>query len=269
MPMITVNLATVREEVISRLPAKGDVRKALIALSAAARAEWIAQASDHLKSTSRDYIQGIGEPVVAEKSATIQLTGTLPNMVENGWPETDLRKTVLTSPHARTAKDGSKYLAVPFRHGTPGTGGRNVGNPMPKPIHNVARHLTSTQTAAALREMAGRKQWGGRLGLDSPHMNRKARDILSKKEKEWHSTSIYSGMIRKVASYGKTAKGAPVMQSSYQTFRTISSRVRNAPEHWLHPGIEARNFAGEVQKFVRSIAGQVFRDAVGGGRRRR
>lgn len=268
MTLIRVNMSGLREEVISRLPARGDLRKGLIALSAAARAQWISEASDNLKSTSQEYIQGIGEPVVGEKTATIQLTGTLPNMVEEGWPETDLRTTVLRSPKAHTAKDGSKYLAVPFRHGAPGTSGRNVGNPMPKPIHNVARHLAATQTTSALSDLTGsRKSWGGRLGPDSSHMNRSARKILESKEKSWHSTSIYTGMIRKVASYGKTRTGKVVTQSSYQTFRMISSRVRNAPQHWQHPGIEARQFAVKVQDFVRSIAGQVFQDSTKGRRR--
>lgn len=270
MTLLRVNLNTMREEVISRFPSKRDVRKTLVALSAAARAEWISLASDQLKSSSRDYIQGIGEPVVGERSATIQLTGTVPNMVEEGWPPTDLRSTVLKSPHAHVSKDGSKYLAIPFRHGVPGSGGRNVGNPMPKPIHNVARHLAASQTTSALRELTGsRRDFGGRLGLHSSHMNKKAHAILESKEKDWHSTSIYTGMIRKVSSYGKTAKGKVTIQSSYQTFRTISSKVRNAPEHWQHPGIQARQLAVKVQDFVRSIAGQVIFDATSSGRRRK
>jgi hypothetical protein len=190
-------------------------------------------------------------------------------MVEEGWPETDLRTTVLRSPHAHIAKDGSKYLAIPFRHGAPGSSGRNVGRPMPKPIHNVARYLAATQTASGLGGQPSRQQAGDRLGLASSHMNRSARNILESKEKPWHTTSIYTGMIRKVSSYGKGAKGKAVMQSSYQTFRTISSNVRNAPEHWRHPGIEARELAVKVQTFVGSIAGQVFQDAVRGSGRRR
>lgn len=254
MAILEVDTSKVATAVLSTIPTKRDLQKALKALGAAARAEWISQASDELRSTARDYVQGIGEPQVGENVVSVTLAGRLPLMVEEGWPQTDLRTTVLKSPHAKTAKAGHKYMAVPFRHGTPGTSGRNVGRPMPKPIHNVAKHLSPTMTSPY-----GHKMKGSQLHPAMP-MSQKARKILGTKEREWHSTSIYAGMIRKVGVYGKSAAG-PVMQSSYQTFRTISEAVKNDPRHWIHPGIRARRIIPRVQKLILKIAPKVIADA--------
>lgn len=259
MPLISVDLSKMRSDVIRSLPAKQDVKKALRAIGAAARAEWISQASNELKSSSRDYIQGIGEPKVSERSVQIQLTGALPNMVEQGWPETDLRTTVLRSPKAKTNKKGGKYLAVPFRHGVPGSSGANVGAPMPKPIYQAAKNLQGVNSP--VQRLAGT-----RLTLDTPGLPKKAADILGTKQKEWHTTSIYMGMIKKVAMYGATQSGQAVKQATYSTFRTISSSVKNDPRSWLHPGIKKRGLAKKVEKYVREVLPKIFADAVKDGR---
>jgi hypothetical protein len=54
----------------------------------------------------------------------------------------------------------------------------------------------------------------------------------------------------------KTKSGR--MQSTYTTFRTISSAVKTDPQHWLHPGIDARAFAPKVSKYIKEIAAGIF-----------
>lgn len=248
---VKVNTAVMLGEIISKLPSANGRDKMLKALGAAARAEWISLASDKLTSTSRDYIQGIGEPEIKGNMVSVKLTGVLPNMVEQGWPMHDLRQTVLRSSKAKTSKAGHKYMSIPFRHGGPGSGGRNVGRPMPKPIHNVARRLQASHAPTD----AGHK----RLSLNM-RMGIGARKILESKAKTWHSTSIYTGMIRKVSTYS-TQKGKTVQQSSYQTFRTISENTSSGPQHWIHPGIKARNLVSKVQNTIRDISSKIIADA--------
>lgn len=262
MPLVRVDIEQMRRDVVRSLPAKSDVKKALRAIGAAARAEWISLAGSELKSSSRDYIQGISEPKFSERSVQIQLTGMLPNMVEQGWPETDLRTTVLRSPKAKTNKDGGKYLAVPFRHGTPGSGGSNVGLPMPKAIHQAAKGLQTTDRWGTVPRLSG----SSRLTLSTPGLTKPAIKILESKQKDWHSTSIYTGMIRKLATYGATQAGRKVTQTSYSTFRTISSSVKNDPRSWLHPGIKKRELAKKVEKYIKEVLPQIFSDAVKDGR---
>ncbi len=282
MPIIEVDVHRLYGTLASAIPAPADLKKAMKALGAAARAQWISIASDELKSTSRDYIQAISQPAIQDdgRTARIQLTGVVPNMVEQGWPATDLRETVLNGPHVKTSKDGYKYQSIPFRHGTPGTGKRNVGAPMPKPIHNVAKLLAPTMTGmgglgsgkgqsilspaglVANRLTPGALSGGMGLGTVGQRTVTKVTKLLNAKSKEWHTTSIYTGMIRKVAAYGVNKAGAAVMQSSYMTFRTISNKPGSDPRSWMHPGIKARNIAKRVQTFIAETASKIIQDAV-------
>lgn len=218
-----------------------DERAAFIrALGAAALSHWKRLAQSELRSTSRDYVAGLSmEPEEGGDGVKIVLEGVIPNMVEHGWPGGDQRAFLLNSPKARTAKDGSKYLAVPFRHGTPGTSGRNVGAPMPASIHAAAKQLEPSLSAPN-----GGTKWGGRLKPTSQGVTPKAAKILSTKAKPWHATSVYMGMVRKEKTYERAT------QSSYMTFRMISSRVRRAAQHWYHPGITPRRFAEATQRHL-------------------
>ena len=259
MPKVSVNLNRVVDTVVDALPGRGDIKKVLQALGASARQEWITLASDEFLSTSRDYIQGISDPEVGTSSVTIQLLGTLPNMLEQGWPKTDMRTTVLKSPHVRTSKAGDKYMVIPFRHGTPGTTGRNVGPAMPRAIHNVARGLAPTT-----RNPGGGTTPKGEQLSDKIKMSKRAQKILSTKAKPWHSGSIYTGMIRKMGqgATGKAKGAAPTQQPQYQTFRTISDNPKTDPRSWIHPGIRARKLASKVQDHIQQVANQVVQDAI-------
>ncbi len=283
MPIIEVDVKRLYGTLASAIPAPADLKKAMKALGAAARAEWVSIASDELKSTSRDYIQGISQPNIQDdgRTARIQLTGVVPNMVEQGWPETDLRETVLNGPKVKTSKEGYKYQSIPFRHGTPGTSKRNVGAPMPKPIHNVAKMLAPTltgmgglgrgkgqsildpTTGMVIRRLTpGGLRFEATRGTVGQRTVTKISKMLNTKSKEWHTTSIYTGMIRKVAAYGADKAGKAVMQSSYMTFRTISNKPGSDPRSWMHPGIKARNIAKRVQTFIAETASQIIKDAV-------
>lgn len=246
--IIDVDLEETAEAIAKALPRKGDIQRALRGIVSAARTEWVRLAKTELKSTSRDYIAGIQQPEIGPTSASIQLVGVVPNMVEHGWEGGDLRTTLLGpgAKNARTAKDGSRYNTVPFRHGTPGTSGRNVGREMPKPIHQVAKNLAPT-----LSRPGGGVSYGDRL-MPGMKMSAAAKKILATKERPHHKSSIYQGMIREEKVY----KGAK--QSQYLTFRRISSRSK---EGWVHPGITARHLARKVEQYVARIQGDLVRKA--------
>jgi hypothetical protein len=214
-------------------------------LGAAARQHWTRLAQRELRSTSRDYVAGIQDVVHGDRTVAITLHGLLPNMIENGWPGGDMRTWMLQSPKAKATARGGRYLVVPFRHGSPGTGGRNVGAAMPQSVHDVAKKLAPTQTAIG----GGKTQWGGRLHLGMK-MKQAARDELSTKKREWHSASIYMGMVRQQKTYQRAT------QSQYTTFRTISTRTEHTdPRSWMHPGIGAKKLAPRVQDHIAKIAG--------------
>lgn len=230
-------------------------------LGAAAFANWQMLAQRELKSTARDYVQGLS----LEQNGnvvTISLNGAMPNMIEQGWDGGDMRAWMLKSPKSKATKDGGRYLVVPFRHGVPGTGGRNVGAAMPPEIHNVAKRLFGTK--APVQGSQNKTVWGGRLTKDAvraaPFLSKaekaQVRAKLDELKKPWHTTSVWTGMVRNEAKYAKTS------QSSYWTFRTISTR--GDPRSWIHPGIVARNFAAQVQGKIADSLAAVMAQALRG-----
>ena len=142
--------------------------------------------------------------------------------IEEGSPEYDMKKSLATAPKARTAKDGSKYLIIPFRHGIPGTRGMPA---MPKAVYKLAKAMSfshhlgvvgSRLSATGHQVPLFGYQWGDRLGKG-----------LAPKSKPWHVTDPYAGMVRfKDATKAKTAAG-------YITFRVMSEK--SSARSWIRP----------------------------------
>lgn len=267
--MISVKLDQAKATILASLPATADRTRIVRGLSAAALQKWKKLAQERLRSTSRDYVNGLEHSIEGEK-ATISLNGKLPNMIERGWPGGDMRDWLLSSPKAKQGKRGP-YLVVPFRHGSPETTGRNVGPTMPDSIYDVAKKLSPTlsRPGKAVSNQGGRTTvWGARLHPGLP-MSAQARGILGRVEKPWHATSIYMDMVRK----GKHIAGGKIQTTGYHTFRTISRAVRMGEDeqgfmraNWTHPGIHARNLAREVEKYIAKIASAVVAQATGGAK---
>ena len=251
--LIKINLEPVQARILASLPMSGDRERIIKGLGAAAAQYWKKIAQERLRSTSRDYIAGI-QPRIEGDKAIIELVGSMPNMVEQGIDGFDLRDTLLKGPNVKYGKNGP-YNTVPFRHGTPGSGGRNVGIPMPAPIHNAAQKLmpTLSRPGAPIGTSGGQTViYGQRLHPGLP-MQAKARAILQGKQQPWHATSVYMGMIRK----GKEIAGGKIQTTGYTTFRRISRYSSNKEKHWMHPGIKARNLARDVQSHLESIASDI------------
>lgn len=278
MVKFTVSTRAVREALASLGLSKKHSAEIARGVGAAAFAAWKKFAQTELGSTSRDYIQGLQ---LAQEGATVTITlnGVLPNLIEQGFEGGDMRQWMLRSPKSKPMKGGGRYLVIPFRHGVPSTKGRNVGRPMPKEIYRAAKALPAT-TSMVIQPTSGklsaRTQWGRRLMPDQPRVGRnrqglhdlglpptarrQAREKLHELMRPWHTTSIWTGMVRNEAMY-KNAK-----QSSYGTFRTISSNIfRRDPRSWMHPGIKARNFAPRVQNQIVSVLSEVVNTVIRGG----
>jgi hypothetical protein len=264
--LITVDTTRAKAVILSAMPATADRDRILRGLGAAAVATWKKLAQQELRSTSRDYIAGISAPVITKgEKVEVVLEGRVPNMVEQGWNGGDMRQWLLTGPKVKQGVNGP-YAVIPFRHGSPGTGGRNVGNGMPGPIYDVARKLAPTisRPGQAISGQGGRTTiWGARLHPGMP-MKSEARAILERTEKPWHATSIYMGMVRKA----QPTRGGRYQTSGFQTFRTISMHTREPGKHWVHPGIKARGLAKKVEEQMVALAHQIVGIATGTGGRR-
>jgi hypothetical protein len=251
---VQIRFDEVVKTLVELAPHSRDASRIARGLASAARTQWVGFARE-LRSTGRDYVQGISQPLEIRPGVMqITLSGRLPNMVEHGWDgPVDLRETIIPNArNRRVSAKGHRYAVIPFRHGTPGTSGRNVGRPMPRPIHNVAKALSPT--------LSDPKRGGTFRGHPSPgnavyrlseglaqvgmkRVSTEARRLLVDKQRPWHSTSIFSGMIRQEKTYEAAT------QSQYKTFRVITENpdAQTDSRKWQHPGIAAHGFIAKVQ----------------------
>jgi hypothetical protein len=228
----------------------------------AARAEWIRLAGRELRTSRRDYLNGIQPVKMKGKGvAVITLLGELPNLIEEGMPQVDLHSTLL-GPNVPVSPPGEYgkhlkidpktmatgyYRAIPFRHATPGTQGA-VGQPMGrlyrsedygkgfvrkfkklgKEVYGEAQKLTPTKG-----DPYGKVKYGGRLPSG-----------MAPKLKSHHKTDIFAGMIREEKTYVKAT------QSQYTTFRTIST----GSPGWVRPATTGKHYALKINDYVARMA---------------
>lgn len=211
------------------------------AVSAAVLANWTALAKRELGSTREEYIQNLNKVDVGRFAKQIVLTGVLPNMLEQGATPFDIKEGFKKSPKARhtiakynkkgqvISPGGQWYLTVPFRIGVPGTLGQaGFSGQMPTEIYDI---MKKRATGVAL----------DRSEIPSPYDVPRSRAAIAATPttpyyaKYVHKTSLYDGLTKRTAQYGKTT------QNTYGTFRRASEN--SDPLSWIHKGLVARNLA--------------------------
>lgn len=238
-----------------------------------ARQEVVRLAHERLGTTTDDYVDGLSAVDYKVNqggdggTAVLSLQGQLPNMIERGWPGGDMKPFLLAGRNARPTKDGGRMNVVPFRHGTPGTSGRNfpeMGSAYQKRFvlrpggdSGVTGHLTreaakklgrkihekAQELGATTKHPEGETEWGDRL-----------KPGLAPVLRPHHKTDIYAGMVRKERTYKKAT------QPTYVTFRTVSDN--SDPQAFVHPGIEARHLFDEAATYVQRLAAELIDDAM-------
>ena len=215
---------------------KKQIQNVVADIAESARNHWMKLAEKDQSHLRFDYILGIQAVQYTGGQAVLSLIGEIPHMLEDGAPAIDMRTTLL-GPNVPVVAMGERgkhknasggfYRAIPIRHKTPkstkiketGSAARRAHR-MGKDIYKIAKGLKSH----------GRLQAG-----------------LAPKLAKHHRTDIYAGMKRIVKQY---SKGGP-KQSQYVTFRTISTTVH---EGWVRKRYVARNYAKQVNSFVKRLA---------------
>jgi hypothetical protein len=165
----------------------------------------------------------------------VRLVGTLPNMVESGADQFDMKEGILNGPNAKRAKDGSRYNVVPFSHGTPGALPENFnGGILPDLVYEVIKNKPQNMSVPG----GGKKSAPLQLDeIPKPFDEKKVKTFMDKESsafKEYqHKNSIYEGVSR--------VKDAVTGQNRYQSFRAVSDNSDD--NSWNHPGLEPKNLA--------------------------
>jgi hypothetical protein len=205
---------------------------------------WQTEAMNGLKSTRKQYLDGLNIGEVSSTHKYIQLTEMLPNMLESGFGAFDIKPGELKSPNAKTTKKGIKFITIPFRWGTSGSIGESdvFANVMPKEINDIVKDFKGTTTS-----ISGTKSTGENLGFNQipkqyqiPKTRAAFSDIQSKTTypEYTHKGPLTEGMVRNEKTYESTTKG------SYTTFRRISEN--SDINSWIHQGVSAKNFADKA-----------------------
>lgn len=201
---------------------------------------WKREASDKLKSTRTNYIEGLDIEDVGRYSKRIVLRGVLNNMIETGVGPFDMKEGFRKSKNVKYAPVFNKetgeteyrwYLTIPFRIGTPGIVGENAAfsNIMPKSIHKIMKAKPANEGLKKSETPSPYDVPQSRQRIVIPSQNI---DIPEYK----HKAGLFEGMVKKVGAYGKTT------QNTYMTFRRVGAA--SDPNSWVHQGIKAYNLLG-------------------------
>lgn len=218
------------------------------AVTAAIHANWEALAKKKLKSTREEYIQNIIHVDKGRFNKQIILTGVVPNMVEQGASAFDIKEGFRKSPKVRYTipvygkkgnmlrSGGDWYLTIPFRIGVPGTLGQaGFTGQMPQEVYDIMRKRGNRIALRADEIPAPYNIPQSRAAIQATPQNPYYAQYT-------HKSSIYEGLTKRTAQYGKTA------QNTYGTFRRAGAN--SDPLSWIHKGISAYRLADEAVKIT-------------------
>ncbi len=288
--MIEVDVSDVIPHEVLAMLSEDMLAAVLDAVVASAHAKWVRLAQTELGSSKQEYIKGIQSPKAdGALERSITLLGWLPNAIETGLAPFDLRNTLLgpgssirrpimkaTGKAGRSGATlyehtGGYYAHVPFRHGTPGSGGQ-AGAPMGsahgeqgEKSRRVGNMSTERAAAFGAAVHAAAKALRGRTRAAGKNRAPDRLHIDGAKLKPHHTKSIYHGMVKVRKPYRNPHTQKTTVQSQYQTFRTISDSNSSG---WMHPGIEPRKLSEKVEqhaaKVMHTAVRSAYNSAVGG-----
>ena len=218
------------------------------AVTAAIYANWEALAKKKLKSTREEYVQNIIHVDKGRFNKQIILTGVVPNMVEQGASAFDIKEGFRKSPKVRYTipvygkkgnmlrSGGDWYLTIPFRIGVPGTLGQaGFTGQMPQEVYDIMRKRGNRIALRADEIPAPYNIPQSRAAIQATPQNPYYAQYT-------HKSSIYEGLTKRTAQYGKTT------QNTYGTFRRAGAN--SDPLSWIHKGISAYRLADEAVKIT-------------------
>jgi hypothetical protein len=212
-------------------------------LSKRAQQEWIRIAQARLKTSRADYINGLRQ---AESYSMrmeggvqifeVQLVGRMPNAFEFGMDSFDMiasRPGWLGGSKAKTSKDGTKYIHIPFRHSIQQAAGLAYTGKAKRA--DVANELKKTAKKYGLDRM---------IHLASG----KVPEGPVKRVPKGGATHPYlEGLTRiQKAQSGTYKSGKQRGSGMLMTWRTMSEKS----DGWNHPGLTGRNILKDVSAWV-------------------
>lgn len=256
---------------------KSKLRRAAEQLAIQTHAHVVEQANAKLRSRLRPFLQNLTFGKVGDDVWAI--TVLRPGLwIEEGKPAGEMIDDLLKAKSAKTAKDGSRYVAVPFQHNkgqTYQTAGeaalirtlkealkeanipygkieRNLdGSPRVGLLHSLdidTPHINDARTELTprphLKDDLGRVQ-GPQMYRQRQHPRPQGQEGPGGRPFLW-GVRIYQRLLRDKDGQPLLDKqGLPRASRHIMTFRVASSKHKGTGK-WMYPGIEGKRFLDEA-----------------------
>lgn len=224
-------------------------------LTAMTRAHIMEEAQQKLHTRRQMYLDGLSHYQVDDNTWVVNLDAKV-RWIDDGLPEHNMIDDLLKSPKAKTSKDGSRYLSIPFRHGPKG----------PTQMTPAQKTLLDTiKSELKQRKISYAKIETDKLGKPKLGLLHSF-DINTKPLRATDGRGQGKGPIGSVMQ-GPTGipllKGVRIYQHAIQnpdgtagtrrdimTFRTVSSKQKGQGR-WDYPGIEGVHFMDEAYEWAK------------------
>jgi hypothetical protein len=244
--------------------ARSQLEKAVQHLAAQTHAHVKEQAQGKLHSTRDIFLENLDFEQIDKRTwaVTVREKGL---WIEEGMPPHSMLEDLLASPKAKTAKDGSKYLVVPFKHNKGPTQTtphqqemvssiKEVLREKKIPYGKIERNPDGSPKSGLLHKMDlhGPKQNRAPNGAEGPpgkpfstHAPGAGEEGPSGRPYLW-GMRIYQRLLKNPDGSPKMGKdGHPKASREIFTFRVASSK-QAAMNKWFHPGLEPKGFLDEA-----------------------
>lgn len=231
-------------------------REACQALTVATHAHIVEAANDKLHTRRAKYIEALSYHQVDDDTWVVNLDSKAV-WIEDGMPEHELIQDLLKSKSAKTAKDGSRYLSIPFEHGPKGASKTTPAQATL--LATIKKELSDRQVPYAKieRDAQGQAKLGKLHSFDIT--NAPIRTGAGPGQGKGPVGQVMQGpsgipLLKGVQIYQTKVKGKggeDRIKRSIMTFRTVSSKDIGSGK-WVHPGLEAKHFFEEAQEWAKN-----------------
>lgn len=208
-------------------------------------------AAQKLHSRREMFVQGLKTVQVSDDLWIVSLDARV-RWIDDGQPAHNMLDALLASPKAKRAKDGSKYVVIPFGHG-PGAGKTSTTSAQQDLISTVKKEMKARGIPFGKIEVdsQGQAKMGKLHSFDITKAPVKSIDGPGQGHgPKGHVKQGPTGIpfLQGVQVYqNKDAKGKPRRQ--ILTFRVASSKHRDQ-SRWEHPGNAPANLMEEGMKWA-------------------
>ncbi len=222
-------------------------------LAEQAHAKVVELASQGLHMRRERYLAALSFQPVNDSTWVITLDANAV-WIEDGLPENfQMLDKLLASNKAKTAKDGSKYIVVPFQHNKGGiflnSESGKTGDDLKRTIQDELRKRKIPFDRLERNINTGEPKLGKLHDIEVPFREhpKKTHEGIGQGEgsigsaRQGATGTSFLNRIQIHQRMGKDKLGRPQVMRGIMTFRTASSK-QDAAERWVHPGLPPTRF---------------------------